>query len=119
MIGLLERRLDAVGFSRQVRAHAVCGAPTRLPRPCSRSMAKRITIASYMIKETDDIRADGEARDLALVLEAAKSPERDHARITSKSITADVGQVLRTPKLSDVPYAVQMQPHLIVEFYSR
>ena len=26
---------------------------------------------------------------------------------------------LRTPKLSDVPYAVQMQPHLIVEYYSR
>jgi small subunit ribosomal protein S4 len=26
---------------------------------------------------------------------------------------------LRTPKLGDVPYAAQMQPHLIVEFYSR
>jgi small subunit ribosomal protein S4 len=28
-------------------------------------------------------------------------------------------KLLRTPKLADVPYAVQMHPHLIVEFYSR
>ena len=26
---------------------------------------------------------------------------------------------VRTPKLADVPYASQMHPHLIVEFYSR
>ncbi|MGC2811463.1 MAG: 30S ribosomal protein S4, partial [Bradyrhizobium sp.] len=25
----------------------------------------------------------------------------------------------RIPHLSDVPFAVQMEPHLIVEFYSR
>jgi small subunit ribosomal protein S4 len=53
------------------------------------------------------------------VLEATKSAERDtpdyivvdHDKMTAK--------LLRTPKLSDVPYASQMQPHLIVEFYSR
>jgi len=56
---------------------------------------------------------------MALVLESAKSPERevpdyidaDHGKMTAK--------FLRTPKLSDVPYAVQMQPSLVVEFYSR
>jgi small subunit ribosomal protein S4 len=56
---------------------------------------------------------------MALVLEASKSPERevpdyidvDHGKMTAK--------FLRTPKLSDVPYAVQMQPSLVVEFYSR
>jgi small subunit ribosomal protein S4 len=28
-------------------------------------------------------------------------------------------KMLRVPKLGDVPYASQMAPHLIVEFYSR
>ncbi|MFT8818417.1 MAG: 30S ribosomal protein S4, partial [Komagataeibacter saccharivorans] len=29
------------------------------------------------------------------------------------------GTFLRTPVLSDVPYPVQMEPNLVVEFYSR
>jgi small subunit ribosomal protein S4 len=37
--------------------------------------------------------------------------EADHNKMTAK--------FLRTPKLADVPYAAQMQPHLIVEYYSR
>jgi len=53
------------------------------------------------------------------VLEAVKNTEREvpdyieanHGKMTAK--------FLRTPKLSDVPYAVQMQPSLVVEFYSR
>ena len=34
LIGLLERRLDAIDLPRQIRAHHVCGAPVREPRPC-------------------------------------------------------------------------------------
>ena len=37
--------------------------------------------------------------------------EVDHSKMTAKFI--------RIPALSDVPFAVQMEPHLIVEFYSR
>lgn len=37
--------------------------------------------------------------------------EADHSKMTAKFI--------RIPALSDVPFAVQMEPHLIVEFYSR
>jgi small subunit ribosomal protein S4 len=29
------------------------------------------------------------------------------------------GKFVRIPKLGDVPYAVQMEPNLVVEFYSR
>ena len=37
--------------------------------------------------------------------------EVDHSKMTAK--------FTRIPALSDVPFAVQMEPHLIVEFYSR
>jgi small subunit ribosomal protein S4 len=59
------------------------------------------------------------AAEMALVLEASKSAERD----TPDYVEVDHGKMtakfLRAPKLADVPYAVQMHPHLIVEFYSR
>jgi small subunit ribosomal protein S4 len=118
MIGLLERRLDAVVFrakfaptpfsSRQLVSHGHV-----------KVNGKRITVSSYIVKESDEIALTAKARELGLVLEAAKSPERD----TPDYLEVDHGKMtakfLRTPKLSDVPYAVQMQPHLIVEFYSR
>ena len=118
MIGLLERRLDAIVFrakfvptpfaARQLVSHghvAVNG--------------KRVTIPSYLVKEGDTLELRTKAKDMALVLEAVKSTEREvpdyieanHSRMTAK--------FLRTPKLGDVPYAVQMQPSLVVEFYSR
>ena len=118
MIGLLERRLDSIVFrakfvptpfaARQLVSHghvAVNG--------------KRVTIPSYLVKEGDTLELRTKAKDMALVLEAVKSSEREvpdyieanHSRMTAK--------FLRTPKLGDVPYAVQMQPSLVVEFYSR
>ena len=80
---------------------------------------RRVTIPSYQVKEGDSIELTAKAKDLALVLEASKSAERD----VPDYVDADHGKMtakfLRTPKLGDVPYAAQMQPHLIVEFYSR
>jgi small subunit ribosomal protein S4 len=118
MIGLLERRLDAVVY----RAKFV-------PTPFSARQlvnhghvsvnGKRVTISSYLVKEGDLIELRSKARDMALVLESVKSPERE----VPDYIEADHGKMsakfLRTPKLGDVPYAVQMQPSLVVEYYSR
>ena len=118
MIGLLERRLDAVVY-RAKFAPTPFAARQLVSHGHVKVNGKRITIASYLVKEGDEIELTAKAREMALVLEAAKSPERD----TPDYLEVDHGKMtakfLRTPKLSDVPYAVQMQPHLIVEFYSR
>ncbi|MEI9887180.1 MAG: hypothetical protein WDN08_11885 [Rhizomicrobium sp.] len=53
------------------------------------------------------------------MLEASKSAERDTPDYVNVDHDKMTAKLLRTPKLSDVPYASQMQPHLIVEFYSR
>jgi len=79
---------------------------------------KRVTIASYAVREGDLIELSAKAREMALIIEASRSSERD----TPDYLEINEGKsakFLRTPKLADVPYAVQMQPHLIVEFYSR
>ena len=117
MIGLLERRLDALVY-RAKFAPTPFSARQLVSHGHVRVNGKRITIASYMIREGDKVELSAKARDMALVLEAAKSPERD----TPDYLEVEDGKsakFLRTPKLSDVPYAAQMQPHLIVEFYSR
>jgi small subunit ribosomal protein S4 len=79
---------------------------------------RRVTIASYHVKDNDTIELTPKAREMALVLEASKSGERDTPDYLEVN-EGKMSKLLRTPKLGDVPYAVQMEPHLIVEFYSR
>jgi small subunit ribosomal protein S4 len=117
MIGLLETRLDTVVFrakfvptpfaARQIVSHGHVKVNGR-----------RVTIASYHVKDSDTIELSAKAREMALVLEASKSAERDTPDYLEVS-EGKSAKLLRTPKLADVPYAVQMEPHLIVEFYSR
>jgi small subunit ribosomal protein S4 len=118
MIGLLERRLDAVVY-RAKFVPTPFAARQLVSHGHVKVNGRRVTVPSYQVKEGDLIELSGKARDMALVLEAAKSAERD----VPDYVDADHGKMsakfLRTPRLGDVPYAAQMQPHLIVEFYSR
>ena len=118
MIGLLERRLDAVVY-RAKFVPTPFAARQLVSHGHVKVNGRRVTVASYLVKEGDAIELAGKAKELALVLEASKSAERD----VPDYVEADHGKMtakfLRTPKLADVPYAAQMQPHLIVEFYSR
>jgi small subunit ribosomal protein S4 len=118
MIGLLERRLDAIVFrakfvptvfaSRQLVSHGHVAVNGR-----------RVTIPSYLVKEGDTVELRAKAKDMALVLEAVKNTERDVPDYIEANHSKMSAKFLRTPKLNDVPYAVQMQPSLVVEFYSR
>ncbi len=117
MIGLLETRLDTVVYrskfvptpfaARQIVSHGHVKVNGR-----------RVTIASYHVKEGDTLELSAKAKEMALVLEASKSAERDTPDYLEVA-EGKTAKLLRTPKLADVPYAVQMEPHLIVEFYSR
>ena len=118
MIGLLESRLDTVVY-RSKFVPTPFAARQLVSHGHVKVNGRRVTIASCQLKPTDTLELTPKAREMALVLEASKSPERDtpdfldvdHGKMTAK--------LLRIPKLSDVPYAVKMEPHLIVEFYSR
>jgi small subunit ribosomal protein S4 len=118
MIGLLERRLDAVVF-RAKFVPTPFAARQLVSHGHVMLNGKRVTIPSILVKEGDTIELRGKAKDLALVLEAAKSSEREVPDYLDVDHGKMVAKFLRTPKLSDVPYAVQMQPSLVVEFYSR
>jgi len=118
MVGLLERRLDAVVY-RAKFVPTPFAARQLVSHGHVKVNGRRVTVPSYQVKEGDTIELTAKAKDLALVLEAAKSAERDVPDYVDADHNKMSAKFLRTPKLGDVPYAAQMQPHLIVEFYSR
>ncbi|HEY0267439.1 MAG TPA: 30S ribosomal protein S4 [Rhizomicrobium sp.] len=117
MIGLLETRLDTVVY-RAKFVPTPFAARQLVSHGHVKVNGRRVTIASYHVKETDTLELSPKAREMALVMEAGKSAERDTPDYLEVS-EGKSAKLLRTPKLADVPYAVQMEPHLIVEFYSR
>ena len=59
------------------------------------------------------------SRNIALVLEAIQSPERDTPDYLDVDHNKMTACITRVPQLADVPYPVQMEPNLVVEYYSR
>src|SRR5262252_3625114 len=118
LIGLLERRLDAVVY-RAKFVPTVFAARQFVSHGHVRVNGRRVNIPSYRCREGDLIEVRDKAKDAGMVLEASQSPERqlpdyievDHNRMTAK--------LTRVPTLSDVPYPTIMEPNLVIEFYSR
>src|SRR5688572_4042017 len=117
LIALLESRLDAVVY----RAKFV-------PTPFAARQfvnhghvsvnGRRVNIPSFRVKPGDVVQVRERSRNMALVLEALQSPERDtpdYLEVDGKAMSA---KFIRAPELAEVPYAVRMEPHLVVEFYA-
>jgi small subunit ribosomal protein S4 len=118
MIGLLERRLDAVVF-RAKFVPTVFAARQFVNHGHVKVNGKRVNIASYRVKVGDVVEVREKSKQLALVMEARALSERDvpdYIEVDDGKLTA---KLARVPVLTDVPYAVQMEPHLVVEYYSR
>ena len=118
LIGLLERRLDAVVY-RSKFVPTVFASRQFVNHGHVKVNGKRVTIPSYRVKVGDVVEVRDRAKELALVLEASQSAERDvpdYLDVDHKKMTAKFNRV---PVLNEVPYPVQMEPHLVVEFYSR
>ncbi len=118
LIGLLERRLDAVVY-RAKFVPTVFAARQFVNHGHVTVNGKRVNIPSYRVKEGDVIAVREKSRQIAIVLEAAASQERDtpdYMNVDQGKMTAEF---VRTPGLSDVPYPVMMEPNLVVEYYAK
>jgi len=118
MIGLLERRLDAVVY-RAKFAPTPFASRQLINHGHIRVNGKRVNIASYRVKVGDLVEVKDKSKELALVMEAQALAERDvpdYIEVDHSKMTA---RVTRIPTLSEVPYPVQMEPNLVIEFYSR
>ncbi|GBQ06886.1 30S ribosomal protein S4 [Saccharibacter floricola] len=118
LIGLLERRLDAVIY-RLKFAMTPFAARQFVSHGHVLVNGKRVNIPSYLLKEGDVIEVREKSKQLAVVLDAVQSAERDVPDYIDVDHRKMTGSFVRVPQLSDVPYPVQMEPNLVVEFYSR
>ena len=119
LIGLLERRLDTVVYRAKFVA-TMFAARQFINHGHVKVNGRRVNISSYMVKVGDVIEVKESSKQLPFVLEANQLSERD----VPDYLEVDHGgkqtaKLARVPGLSEVPFPVQMEPHLIVEFYSR
>ena len=118
MIGLLERRLDAIIF-RAKFVPTVFAARQFINHGHIKIDGKRVNIPSYRVKVGQVVEVKEKSRQMNLVLEAQALSERDvpdYIEVDGGKMTAKLNRI---PAINEVPYAVQMEPHLVVEYYSR
>src|ERR1700756_1675091 len=117
LIALLESRLDAFVY-RSKFVPTVFAARQFVNHGHVRVNGKRVNIASYLVKPGDLVEVREKARNLALVLEALQSAERDipdYIEVDPKAMTA---RFVRAPELAEVPYPVKMEPNRVGEYYA-
>jgi small subunit ribosomal protein S4 len=117
LVGLLESRLDAIVY-RAKFVPTVFAARQFINHGHVSVNGARVNIPSYRCRAGDVIEVREKAKNMALVLEALQSAERDipdYIEVDAKKMAATF---VRVPEFSEVPYAVQMEPNLVVEYYS-
>jgi len=118
LIGLLERRLDAVVY-RAKFVPTIFSARQFVNHGHVAVNGRRVNIASYRVKEGDVVSVRDKSRQLAIVLEAIGSPERDVPEYLAVDHSKLTAEFVRAPALGDVPYPVMMEPNLVVEYYAK
>jgi small subunit ribosomal protein S4 len=118
LIGLLERRLDAVVY-RAKFVPTIFAARQFINHGHIKVNGKRANIGSMRIKVGDVVEVKEKSRQLQLVLEGIALAERDVPEYVEVDHNKMTAKLTRIPTITEVPYPVMMEPHLVVEYYSR
>ena len=118
LIGLLERRLDAVVY-RAKFVPTVFAARQFVNHGHVMVNGRRVNIPSYRVKEGDVIEVREKSRQMVVLLEAVQLAERDVPDYIEADHSKMTATFVRTPGLADVPYAVIMEPNLVIEYYAQ
>jgi small subunit ribosomal protein S4 len=118
LLGLLERRLDAVVYRAKFVA-TVFAARQFINHGHIRVNGRRVNIPSYLVRPNDVVEVKEASRQLAVVIEASQLAERDTPDYMEVDHHKMSAKYIRVPAIADVPYPTQMEPSLVIEFYSR
>ncbi len=118
LIGLLERRLDAVVY-RAKFAITIFSARQIVNHGHVLVNGRRVNIPSYRLDEGDLVEIREKSRQMTMFIEAADLPERDVPDYVEVDYSKMAARLLRIPGLNDVPYHVIMEPNLVVEYYAK
>ena len=118
LIGILECRLDAVLYRAKL-VPTVFSARQTINHGHVLLNGKRCNIASVLVKPGDEITLKEKAKTIPAVLDAIASVERDVPEYVEVDHNKFSAKLVRVPSFDEVPYPVQMEPNLVVEYYSR
>jgi small subunit ribosomal protein S4 len=118
LIGLLERRLDAVIY-RSKLSNTIFSSRQLINHGHVRVNGKKVNIASYQVREEDSIEIRDKSKKLALIDIALANKEREVPEYLQLDEKNKKVKFVRVPKFEEVPYPVVMEPNLVIEYYSR
>ena len=118
LIGLLERRLDAIIY-RAKFATTVFSARQLINHGHVKVNGKKVNISSYAVKEEDSIEIRDKSKQLAIIDIALANKERETPEYIQMDEKNKKVKFVRVPKFEEVPYPVIMEPNLVIEYYSR
>ena len=118
LIGLLERRLDAVVY-RSKFTTTIFSARQLINHGHVKVNGKKVNISSYQLKEDEMIEISEKSKKLEFIEVAMANKERDVPEYLQLDEKNKKVKFVRTPKFEEVPYPVVMEPNLVIEYYSR
>ena len=118
LIGLLERRLDAVVYRARFST-TIFSARQLINHGHVKVNGKKVNIGSYIVKEEDIIEIRDKSKQLAFIDIALANKERETPEYILMDEKNKKVTFVRTPKFEEVPYPVIMEPNLVIEYYSR
>ena len=118
LIGLLERRLDAVIYRAKL-SNTIFSSRQLINHGHVSVNGKKVNVSSYQVKEEDSIEIRDKSKKLAIIDIALANKERDTPEYIQVDEKNKKIKFVRVPKFEEVPYPVTMEPSLVIEYYSR
>ena len=118
LIGLLERRLDAVVY-RSKLSNTIFSSRQLINHGHVKVNGKKVNISSYQVKEEDTVEIRDKSKQLPLIDIALANKEREVPEYIQLDEKNKKVKFVRVPKFEEVPYPVVMEPNLVIEYYSR
>ena len=118
LIGLLERRLDAVIY-RSKLSNTIFSSRQLINHGHVKVNGKKVNISSYSVKEEDTIEIRDKSKQLAIIDIALANKERETPEYIQMDEKNKKLKFVRVPKFEEVPYPIVMEPNLVIEYYSR
>ena len=118
LIGLLERRLDAVVYRAKLST-TIFSARQLINHGHVKVNGKKVNIGSYLVKEEDSIEIRDKSKQLAIIDIALANKERETPEYIQMDEKNKKLKFVRVPKFEEVPYPIVMEPNLVIEYYSR
>ncbi len=117
LIGLLESRLDSFVY-RCGLAPTVFAARQFVTHKHVTVNGQVVNIPSYKLKAEDVVEVRDRSKNLTVIAQSLdkKNSVPDYVNFDSKNLRATY---MKVPSYSEVPYPVEMNPNLVIEFYSR